>query len=812
MAGVPAASIAGNMVVTPDMVPPNPALYEEEAAYFKTLAEDAEVIHQQLKVANALREQSAQSPGFDEGHEKNRQAAADVGRLAGVYREAGTYFSSVAEVYRTAERCQQSAIHNANKELAEAKTPAEQLVIIGRWHSHARSLTVSAISEAEQKATTFRANAGTDITALDSRTKAPPPHAPTLPGSGGNGIAIPVGKPHTDLAQEPGTDDATSPDGESDGNASNGAAPAGQSSGRGPYHRGERKGTDGLPSGAPDQSALVSGPYPGASQSPLGGGSGLQSLGGFPGALSSGGGGLSPLSSGGGLGGLGSGGGLSGLTSGGFPGSQATGLSGLPGSGPAAVPQAATSAGAFSQGLSAGSNAGSALTSLPPATGTGSATVTSSPAATGTPAAGLADSAAPSAGLGAASAFPGGVSASSGAAGSAGNAGASAGPAMMVPPPGMGAPAAPVAAGTSAGSPGASVMPAGNVGSSNSALGGASAGPSASGTNGAMLLPASVVAGGNAGVGQRVRTDSPELASAKALALKLRRDCDGVKYPCIEWAVGVFRSEAGGATECVVTSNEGFGFIPWGVFLPRSARLLGADMLADNGFREHWFGCEDAAQVMIEYAKLRGQRGSHLVALGVTADSAQSRIRDVEYGVCPARNLGEVYSEPVLDDMHAHRLEVLFPDLFARLQRLTATEDATRAFANQACVALAMQMIDAVQMSAGVQSPPELRQMWDALGTGDPISEDDWQNYLMASMVFYVNLSASRLPLDAGVAERERYHAQWVTARTMEFLRGWQRTPPDVADMIYAAAVAYPGDFAVKFEPLLRAPEAALAK
>ena len=346
MAGVPAASIAGNMIVTPEMVPPNPALYEEEAAYFKTLADDTEEVHRQVRSANALREQSAQSPGFREGHEKNAQVAADLGRLTSVYRDAGTYFSSVAEVYRTADRCQQNAINNANEELAEAKTPAEQLVIIGRWHSHARSLTASAISEAEQKATTFRANAGTDITALDSRTKAPPPQAPTLPRSGGNGIAVPVGKPHTDLAQEPGTDEATSPNGESDGNASNGAAAAGQTSGKGPYQRGERKGTDGLPSGAPDQSALVSGPYPGASQSPLGGNP-LQSLGGFPGALSSGGGGLSPLSSGGGLGGLGSGGGLSGLTSGGVPGAQAAGLSGLPSSGPPAVPQAATSAGAF---------------------------------------------------------------------------------------------------------------------------------------------------------------------------------------------------------------------------------------------------------------------------------------------------------------------------------------------------------------------------------------------------------------------------------------------------------------------------------
>jgi hypothetical protein len=291
------------------------------------------------------------------------------------------------------------------------------------------------------------------------------------------------------------------------------------------------------------------------------------------------------------------------------------------------------------------------------------------------------------------------------------------------------------------------------------------------------------------------------------LALKLRRDCDGARYPCIEWAVGTFRSEANGGSECVVTSNEGFGYIPWGVFLPRSARLLSADKLVDNGFRDHWFGCRDPAQLMIEYAKLRAQHGSHLVALGLTKDSPQSRVPAAKYGVCPPRNLNEVCSEPVLDDMHTHRLELLHPDLFARLQRLTATEDATRAFANQACVPLAMQMIDAVQTAAGVQGPPELRQMWDALGTGDAISDDRWQQYLMASLVFNVNLSASRLPLDAGVSERERYHAEWVTARTMEFLRGWQRNPPDAADMIYAAAVAYPGDFAVKFEPMLRVAE-----
>ena len=127
--------------------------------------------------------------------------------------------------------------------------------------------------------------------------------------------------------------------------------------------------------------------------------------------------------------------------------------------------------------------------------------------------------------------------------------------------------------------------------------------------------------------------------------------------------------------------------------------------------------------------------------------------------------------------MHAHRLEVLHPDLFARVQRLTDTDTGARAFASQVCVPLAIQMIDTVQMSADVETPAELRHMWDLLGTGDAISDDDWQDYLMASMVEYVNLSARRPGDDAGVAERERYHAQWVCARTMEFLRGWWHSP-----------------------------------
>ena len=520
-------------------------------------------------------------------------------------------------------------------------------------------------------------------------------------------------------------------------------------------------------------------------------GGGLSSAGGL-GSFGSAGG-LSGLSSGGGLSSLGPSGGLSSLMSGGAPGAQAAGLSGgLPSSLPTA-PQAVTSAGAFSQGVSAGSSLGSSLISSPPSTGIGSgATASTTETSTASPAAGLSTSGVPSTGLGAAGASSPGSAASQGIGG----------PAMMVPTPGMGAPAAPVSAGPGVGTSAISAgSGAASSGGSLGSTGGSAVGP---GQNGAMLVPASVHGSGSADSGRRQRTDSAELASAKALALRLRRDCDGARYPVIEWAVGMFRGEAGGATECAVMSNEGFGYTPWGVFLPRATRLVATDPLADSEFRAKWFGCNDAGQVLAEYAKLRAQRGSHLVAMGLTTPSGCERLQGVEYGICPPRNVNENCSEPVLDDMHAHRLEVLHPDLFTRVQQLTDTDAAARAFASQVCVPLAIQMIDAVQMSTDLQAPLELRKMWDLLGTGDTISDDDWQDYLMASMVEYVNLSAHRPGNDGGVAERERYHAQWVCARTMEFLRGWRHSSPDVYDMIYAAAVAYPGDFDAKLGPLLR--------
>ncbi|GAQ32808.1 MULTISPECIES: hypothetical protein [Mycobacterium ulcerans group] len=126
MADVAAPSIAANVIITPDMVPPPAEPLEAQAAQYKTLADQVSDLAQQLRAANAMREDAAQSPGWDVGHEKNRQLAADYGCMAGIYTAAAQYFTGVAGVYRDAQRAQRSVVNRANQELSQAKNAVQQ--------------------------------------------------------------------------------------------------------------------------------------------------------------------------------------------------------------------------------------------------------------------------------------------------------------------------------------------------------------------------------------------------------------------------------------------------------------------------------------------------------------------------------------------------------------------------------------------------------------------------------------------------------------------------------------------------------------
>ena len=152
--------------------------------------------------------------------------------------------------------------------------------------------------------------------------------------------------------------------------------------------------------------------------------------------------------------------------------------------------------------------------------------------------------------------------------------------------------------------------------------------------------------------------------------------CSSGRAIRIEWAVGVFRSPSG--TETVITSNDGASFIPAGVFVPRSVRVLAADPLVDDHFRQLWFGWADPARVLIEYAHLRARLGWRLVAAATTG--AVTALRDAGRGAstvvharsrpAAAARAERSLAPPTLDGLHVHRLSVMWPDMYPRLLRV----------------------------------------------------------------------------------------------------------------------------------------------
>lgn len=213
-------------------------------------------------------------------------------------------------------------------------------------------------------------------------------------------------------------------------------------------------------------------------------------------------------------------------------------------------------------------------------------------------------------------------------------------------------------------------VPAGTLAAGGNAP--ATPSPPAGAGGGATLIPASVVAAGQSAAA-RERRESADAAAAKELAWKLQHAAQAVGYP-IEWAVGVFRSPSG--TETVVTSNDGASYIPAGVYVPRSARVLATDPLLDDHFRQLWFGWADPARVLIEYAQLRAEMGWRLVAAATTGPLTALRDAGVEHPPSCTRQTnpllqpGQQTAAPGLDGMHEHRLAALWPDVYPRLLRV----------------------------------------------------------------------------------------------------------------------------------------------
>ncbi|WP_283634413.1 hypothetical protein [Mycolicibacterium poriferae] len=793
---MPAARSAGSygrLIVTPDMEPPDASHWDAQEQAYRAGAAAWNGIHQKIVVDNAAFRDAADSRGFDAAHRAGGVLAEEAKTIAEWHDKVANKCADIATVLRDTRAGQEQLIREADPKIAAAKLPGEAEALVAQYHGLARYQTEAGVTAAVAAHTSFK-KSSESVRALDLLTKwgdapaAPPAQPLDNPSPGIEQDEDPrryTEKPKAGAdAPEPVADAPTDKAGTSV--TQPGASP-GVDAGTGKAGVGD----EGLAASGPQVTqatpGITSAPRP-AAASPLGGGA--PSMGG----LGSGGGGM------------GSGGGIpkmpGGLGSGGMPGTGSnplsSGLGQMPGAGSGlpnagGVPGSSSAAGsvsplsAFNQGAAATAGMGGGITPAPPP-----APASPSPALSagghGAPAA-----AAPGGGISPAAAQPGAVAPAAPASAPAGagvGAGAGAGAPMMLPPGSMGPPAAAVP-------PPTPTMPAGTVGSTNAPA--APVAPSAAGAAASpTLIPASVVTAGQLAAAQE-RRESADAAAAKELAYKLQHAAEEIKYP-IEWAVGVFRSPSG--TETVITSSDGASYIPAGVFVPRSVRVLSTDPLVDDHFRQLWFGWGDPARVLIEYAQLRAQTGWRLVAAATTSVVNVLRDAGVEHPpACtrltnPWRQEGVEIPAPVLDDMHEHRLAVLWPDVYPRLLRIMEADPIFQDRIVQGVSASLVHLATTQAQALDDGIHDAIRRVWMARGADHEPTVQQWAEYDAEAKSFNATTAISRPGFVNGATadpadtlqERARYRAHWLVARTAEHIGGWARRPLPLPDMCYAAA------------------------
>jgi hypothetical protein len=337
-------------------------------------------------------------------------------------------------------------------------------------------------------------------------------------------------------------------------------------------------------------------------------------------------------------------------------------------------------------------------------------------------------------------------------------------PAAGPPPAAPAAPAAP----PPAASPAVAPLPPGVAGSG---VGGAAAGAYA---------------------GMKSNNPDPLLNAASQLVYQLMHASR--VYGCVDWCVGIFKTGYG--IDTVVVSNEGAGYIPPGVFLPRSARMLFSDTGLTAAFLARWFGWVNPAQTMLAYAALIGEHDPNLqlYAVAVSTDHGGSALPARDAGVAFYEDCGLLTSpvradaEPMpLDEMHVHRLQTLDAAEYARLIRMTVPEtqqrDASRATTREA-VQTALSRASSL---LGLEVPPVIRHVASALDRGEPVSGEQWDELEFARFNATLDSASQRAGRRADDVMSAHARACHNLARVAELLLMW-RGAPNYCDIAYEAA------------------------
>lgn len=300
------------------------------------------------------------------------------------------------------------------------------------------------------------------------------------------------------------------------------------------------------------------------------------------------------------------------------------------------------------------------------------------------------------------------------------------------------------------------------------------AGTAGTAAMGAGLLGSTQRAAGS-GAGDAPR--DPLLADAVQLVFRLMHASR--YYPALDWCVAVFRSE--GVTETVVTSNEGAGYIPVGVFLPRSARHLFSDPLVGEDFQDQWFGYTDPVATMMAYAELRrGEDGALPVhalaasslmggALAVAEEAGVEHLHLCNKSESPYEGSNVDF---VLDELHLHRLGVVDPHLLSwmhasdlTLAEITAKADelSTKAFhATSARLGSSQIMIPVIGAA-----------VFNQLSNGEVVDDSLWDE-LFSEMRLAQATSGAARPVAEGGLGVEVYRCRHDIVRLLEMLYWWR--------------------------------------
>jgi hypothetical protein len=302
------------------------------------------------------------------------------------------------------------------------------------------------------------------------------------------------------------------------------------------------------------------------------------------------------------------------------------------------------------------------------------------------------------------------------------------------------------------------------------------------------------VGGAAAGAYAGMKSNNPDplLNAASQLVYQLMHASR--VYGCVDWCVGIFKTGYG--IDTVVVSNEGAGYIPPGVFLPRSARTLFSDTGLTAAFLARWFGWVNPAQTMLAYAALIGDHDPNLqlYALAVSTDHGGSALPARDAGVPCYEDCGLLTSpvradaEPMaLDEMHVHRLQTLDAAEYAGLIRMTVPEaqqhDASSATTREA-VHTALSRASSL---LGLEVPPVIRHVATALDRAEPVSGEQWDELEFARFNATLDSASQRAGRRADDVMSPHARACHNLARVAELLLMW-RGAPNYCDIAYEAA------------------------